>query len=332
MTEKKATYQTEAEEALEMLGVGYDQREPAAVIHPPKTVLALGEDGLVDYRVWGWVKTSANFIRHIKKLKGAKLAIWQVLALSIDENGECGLKIKEICRLAGYSHTEVIESLKELEEWGYLSIKKDGKGRLYKPEFVARGINSPAGQVKKLESSDESSPKGRESENDSSLAEGKTIPSIKSLKRVNSLANMPEELDFETMTIDQAYKVPTIALYRKATGFLPGQRLWQYVHDFILENQLTEDQIREAALARLATGTKIENVKFILEWARDGVPEWAQMKSKGVKDENKTGNRKGAGNKRTSRIPIPVEPEYSEEDRIAAAQVRANLQKRESVS
>ena len=77
----------------------------AAEIHPPKTIHAIQEKGLTEYRVWGWVKISAKFISHIKKLRGAKLSIWQVIALSIDENGKCNLTIKELCELTGYSHT-----------------------------------------------------------------------------------------------------------------------------------------------------------------------------------------------------------------------------------
>lgn len=131
--------------------------ENAVEIYPPKSINVLRESGLVDYKVWGWVKMSAKFIYHIRKLKGAKLSIWNVIALSIDENRECKLTIKELQELTDYSHTEIINSLKELDEMGYLSIDKSGKKNMYKPEFAARGIgNEPSDSketlVKKVES------------------------------------------------------------------------------------------------------------------------------------------------------------------------------------
>jgi len=52
-------------------------------------VRALRDKGLVDYTVWGWVKTSAKFRAHIKILRGAKHDIWHYLALGVDEHGKC---------------------------------------------------------------------------------------------------------------------------------------------------------------------------------------------------------------------------------------------------
>lgn len=140
MSEEQGTYNTQGDNAAE--------------IHPPKTIQVIQDKGLVEYRVWGWVKISAKFISHIKRLRGAKLSIWQVLACSIDENGKCSLTIKELCELTGYSHTEVLDSLKELDEMGYLSIDRSGKKNLYTPEFAARGIDRNPSEtlVKKLDS------------------------------------------------------------------------------------------------------------------------------------------------------------------------------------
>lgn len=169
MSEEQGTYNTQGDNAAE--------------IHPPKTIQVIQDKGLVEYRVWGWVKISAKFISHIKRLRGAKLSIWQVLACSIDENGKCSLTIKELCELTGYSHTEVLDSLKELDEMGYLSIDRSRKKNLYTPEFAARGIDRNPSEtlVKKVESTPvyqvESTP---------SLE--KSAPSIKELKELIPLS------------------------------------------------------------------------------------------------------------------------------------------------
>lgn len=79
--------------------------------------------------------------------------------------------------------------------------------------------------------------------------------------------------DFKAMSVEQARKVPELKLYAKATNFFPGSLTWHYVYTFIRENGLTEDQIRTAAEQWELTGYQKTNVKGILEWARDGVPQ-----------------------------------------------------------
>ncbi len=69
------------------MGAGYNE-QPAVIIDPPRTVKALRDKGLIEYQVWGWVKKSAKFVAHIKILKGAKLAIWDTISLTIDESGK----------------------------------------------------------------------------------------------------------------------------------------------------------------------------------------------------------------------------------------------------
>ena len=189
MSEQAGKYEVEesAENALAMLGKGY---EPAAEIHPPKTIKALRENGLNEYKVWGWVKVSANFIYHIKKLRGAKLAIWQIISLSIDEDGECKLSMNEIAELSGYSRSETIESTQELEDMGYLSVQKEtGKKNMYEPSFVARGINQPTEQP--VQKNDQSSPVDGDQ---SSPVREKSVSSYRELKELKNSSLSKQEL------------------------------------------------------------------------------------------------------------------------------------------
>lgn len=181
---EESTYTTEVEDALAMLGVGYDKNQPAALVEPGRQVLSLQDNGLEMYNAWGWVKLSAKFALHICKLSGANLKVWLILALLIDESGTCKLKIKQITQLTRLSHTEVINSTKELEEMGYLSVKRDPKGNEYKPIFTARGAgNEPDEVVKKVDSTlvdlVESTPPIE-----------KLAPSISRVKRVKSTQNI----------------------------------------------------------------------------------------------------------------------------------------------
>jgi hypothetical protein len=79
-------------------------------------------------------------------------------------------------------------------------------------------------------------------------------------------------LDFRGMTVVQARKVWTLRMYARAAEFFPGSILWEYVHNFIRDHQLTEQQIRDAAVAWAGRGYRQSNVQGILEWALNGVP------------------------------------------------------------
>jgi len=223
-------------DAQEMIGNGY---QPAAVIDPPRTVKALSEGGLVDYQVWGWVKMSAKFIAHMRRLKDAKLGVWQVIALSIDETGKCRKTIKEICELTDYSRTEVNNSIRELEEMGYLTVQRDPKGNIYDPEFVARGELSPSeGVVQKVAYPTggvvHSSVQGL-----ATPAIEKSLSTIKSIKRVNPefSENLPLEWYIlhnqpvpEHLTEKNAADLDALNEFESALGF--GSLPWDTTTDW----------------------------------------------------------------------------------------------------
>ncbi|MBN8654803.1 MAG: hypothetical protein J0M11_03635, partial [Anaerolineae bacterium] len=94
----------------------------------------------------------------------------------------------------------------------------------------------------------------------------------KPLSKANRSSHTTAQIDFSALTVEQAYKVPTLAMYRRAAGFFPGKMTWEFVDKFIRENSITEEQIKTAATAWALRGHKQSNVEGILEWARDGVP------------------------------------------------------------
>lgn len=98
--------------------------------------------------------------------------------------------------------------------------------------------------------------------------------------------------NFKKMTLPEAYKLPTLRMYRDATNFFPGQAVWEYVHNFILENNITSSALENAFKEWKLSGFKSENVRGILEWARDGVPTMkpTNTKTKSGKDSSKVMN------------------------------------------
>lgn len=175
-----------------MMGTGYDD-QPAAIIDPPRNIKALRENGLMDYNVWGWVKKSAKFIHHIGVLKGSKISTWDVIALSINEDGECNLSAPEIAKLTRYSVSETRQAIKELDEMGYLSVQRNsGKRSIFKPLYAARGANNPI----ETDPSSYSTPlvsKDKRADDPSSPSIENALPSIKRVKRVNDDFSFTEQ-------------------------------------------------------------------------------------------------------------------------------------------
>jgi hypothetical protein len=239
MSQRQGDCETETDEVLSTLStgkeeVGGDEKQLAAIISSPRMVRALQEDGLVEYRAWGWVKISSAFISHIKRLKGAKLSIWQTMALSIDEKGECKLSVKEIAKMTGYSRSEVIESQKELDAMGYLSVTREsGKKNIYKPEFAARGFVIPTTKPsqKNDQSSKTTSPvrSRKKSANQSSPSIVNSVPSINRVKRVKERAT-PAAL---SNSKQKATDIPAVVLYKEVTGAYPVKACWSAVVDAI---------------------------------------------------------------------------------------------------
>jgi len=285
-----------------------ENEQPAAIIDTRRTVTALRGGGLVEQNVWGWVKMSAKFISHIRHLKGAKLAVWNVVALTISESGKCELSVAEIAELAGYSTSETRATIAELWEMGYMTVaSKSGKRNIYSPEFVARAASNPTDRPLQ-ETCTPLVGTSKCADDPTSPSIGNSAPSIKRVKRVNIYP------DFSQMSVMEAQGQATLQLYRKATDFFPGSLVWEMVHNTITENSLTYEKIHAAAVAWEAQGFKRENVKGILEWAINGVPDLSAKRNGQSTTERKSPN----ANKQRTPAKEPTDA-----DRALAAEIKA---------
>ncbi len=262
MSEQQEPYITDA---LEMMGAGYDQ--PAAVIDPQRTVKALSDKGLIEYQAWGWVKLSAKFIWHILRLKGSKLSTWQVIALSIDADGKCGLSVPQIAKLSGYSTVETRRAIKELDDMGYLSVSRaDGKKNIYAPEFTARSGKTPTEKPSKDTPIEKDTPifhkDKRAADPYLSPIENPT-PTYKELKRVKKA--------------DKPLTPPEIILYREVVSKYPNKAAYDEVVQAI--RKINQRLGRPATSADLLPYFKVWCTKssneynfsvWLLEWAING--------------------------------------------------------------
>lgn len=172
MSEEKAEYLVDA---LEMIGAGYE-------FHAGETYVTQGEDDLPEVvRGQPWIKLSMAFLRTMPKLKGAKLSVWLAIVLRINERYISFPSIKTICEDTGLSNRAVIDTIKELEESGYLTVKRrDRRVNIYQVRsYAAFGEAAPI-----IPSSEESSPE-----------KGKHVNSAPKL--VNSTTKTGEESSHE---------------------------------------------------------------------------------------------------------------------------------------
>ena len=83
----------------------------------------------------------------LRKLRGAKLAVFLSIGLHVNDRGQSFPGIATIAKETGYSETEVMETVAELESIpGLLLVdRKRGRKNIYTPSFVAYGKRKPVG-------------------------------------------------------------------------------------------------------------------------------------------------------------------------------------------
>jgi len=145
MTEQQSEYITDA---VEMLGKGYE-------IHPPQRVIKSDRNGKpIEIREDAWVKISMAFLETMRNLKGARLSVWMAIAIRIDENYVSYPSIAKMQKDTGLSNREIIDTVRELEKEGYLTVKNTRGHNVYRIlSYAAFGTSDPV-----IPGSEETSP------------------------------------------------------------------------------------------------------------------------------------------------------------------------------
>jgi len=245
--------------------------------------------------------------------------------------------VDTVAKITGYASRTVQRHLRALVRMGMLipagngprgtgrydfplHVSSDGSVRLAITGGVT--VSPPENAQEKPDSGDTQSPRQPVGGDSSRVTapSGDTSVTRRKVTRINNpLINSLSSADFEKMQISQAYQLPTLRMYRDATGFFPGAASWEFVHTFITKHQLTAEKIRDASREWSIRGYKPANVKGILEWARDGVP---QQQQKGPKNGNNTRTGNKSSTKSTGQT-TQTSPTYSASDLAAAERVRA---------
>jgi len=188
MTEQQAEYitKTEIEEGLSLL-----KGDAVIQFEKPSEQIIETEQGFEVVQSLGWVKFSAAFRKNmLRKLKGAKLAIFICISLHLNEDGVSFPGIDKIAEETDYNRDTIMQAIAEMEAIpGLLSVLRErGKANKYRPAFVARGAkNDPDQPVGKIRLVGQPVQKSTTGLDETSLENLDSKESKKELKRGDSL-------------------------------------------------------------------------------------------------------------------------------------------------
>lgn len=148
MSEEKTKYETEIQDAMEMLGKGYDQ--PTVIIEPPRTTTARHNGKMVEIEEPAWVKFSTDFKKELIDLNEFSLKVFLYIGLSVNwRTGEAYPGIRKIASETGMDKDTAAKAVQNLEERGFLQVfRREGNSNIYTPvRYIAIGTVRPEGTV-----------------------------------------------------------------------------------------------------------------------------------------------------------------------------------------
>lgn len=149
----KGDYISEAEEALQMLGKGY---EPAIEIEAARTVTERRDGKLIETERTAFVKIYTTFKDELKNMDGDDLKVWLYLALSVNRyTGDARPGLRKIAEDTAMAVNTARAAIERLENKNLLDVtKKDGIHNCYRPsDYVSvkketvSNPDTPAGTV-----------------------------------------------------------------------------------------------------------------------------------------------------------------------------------------
>ena len=236
MSEERAEYITEAMELL--------HGESVIQFEKPSEQIVETETGYEVVQSLGWVKFSAAFRKNmLRKLKGAKLAIFICVSLHLNEDGFSFPGIDCIAEETGYNRDTVMLAISEMEAIpGLLNVmRKRGKSNTYRPAFVARGAKNdpdqPVGKIRLVGQPVQKSTTGL------SLTSLENLDSKESKKELNRLDYVDGILKYQLKP--KAIK-DAIATHFKLTPNWEAKYNRQFM-EWMVEQEVTPEQIERAA-------------------------------------------------------------------------------------
>jgi DNA-binding transcriptional regulator YhcF (GntR family) len=142
MSEDRPDYMADTQDAMEMLGAGY---ETPLEIHPQSTVIRRRGFEMTEEVVPAFVKISTGFKKELREIDATALKVWLFIALSINRNSEnAHPSLETLAKNCGMGENTVIRAVRYLESAGLLSVSRaNRKVNIYSiPEYVSANQKS----------------------------------------------------------------------------------------------------------------------------------------------------------------------------------------------
>ena len=213
----KGEYNTEAEEALQMSGKGY---ELSIEIESPRQVTQRRGGKLIETESAAFVKIYTSFKQELKTLEGGDLKVWIYLALSINRyTKDARPGLRKIAEDLGMAVNTVRASVERLEYKNLLDVEQeDGKGNIYHPADYASVSKSDTPKPQQTVSKSA----GTVSKNHGTVsASRRDFAQLEELDKLEKEAATPRLLSkFEIQEIEESAN-------KTVDGILEGERLSQ---------------------------------------------------------------------------------------------------------
>jgi len=152
MTEPKSSEQyivesEEVQEAMDMLGKGYEHEQPSVEIVPPHAVMERRGKEFHEVIKPAFVKISTDFKEELKEIDDKALKVWLFISLSVNRySGKANPGLRTIAKGCNLAINTVRSAIERLEnDYGLLTVDREStKYNIYEPvAFVSANRSEP---------------------------------------------------------------------------------------------------------------------------------------------------------------------------------------------
>lgn len=258
----------EVQEAMDMLGKGYEH--PSVVIEPPHAIMERRGNEFQEVITPAFVKISTDFKTELAGVDEIALKVWLYIALSVNRfSGKANPGLRTIAQGTGFAINTIQAALKRLENnYKLLTVDRESrKYNIYEPlAFVSANRKDPVSSGDTVQESVSDTPK-------SVSVEAPSVSARVILNQINQ--NKPDVLrppNFQNLTPRQAAAIPELQRFEQATGYFPGQPLWEVIYTDLHEHGWTVEQIRKPWVEWCKRGYNQRSLSW-MEWINSPIPD-----------------------------------------------------------
>ena len=268
----------ETQEAMEMLGKGYEKyKHPSVVIEPPHVVMERRGNEFQEVITPAFVKISTDFKGELAGVDEIALKVWLYIALSVNRySGKANPGLRTIAQGTGFAINTIQSALKRLEnDYKLLTVDRESrKYNIYEPvAFVSANRKEPVSPDDTVQIS-VSDPEASVSVLPASVSvEAQSVSPRLILNQINQIKpDVLRKPNFQKLTPREAAGISELQRFEEATGYFPGQPLWEVIYNDLHTHKWTVEQIRKPWVEWCKRGYNTRSLSW-MEWIGNPIPD-----------------------------------------------------------